>query len=535
MSFLILEKARREDEPLRLSPQLKESMIASSQRNIKDLEEAKSKIADAISAAIKEVEDEIKAQKKLNAKAKKEGKEEDIIEQVRVLDQFIDFDESKKEIKEKAEDYVVNNLPRNARGLIMPELYETEKKVIGGFTTIDRKRTGATIEGVIDSIIEGEKKDIARYESAEEAETEEIKEVVQEIGREKPRAKMINDFLNEKVEDKKKQFKFDYVKLLKILEDLAKKGYEAMSQSLGDKPITSEMLAEQLSPELEQSVILAVNILSRMGSRDVDSLRNLRKALISVSRAMKEDNREGVDDLEAQISAITERLEGFPTPSGPEITPKTLKKLKSIKKMLELLDKTKDEELMVIEVLGRGNPSKNTFTELKNIAKNPQRVFYLGVPKNEDFLAPLGVMQKMTKATRYTRPKEAGKEMERYKELGELGQEVHDLLNKEEEGKTLLQLLRDVYRSMTGQILDIGADKELKRKFREERQRRLAMIQEDEELGIRPSELSRERSMRNVPEGMTRIVDAETGESRVVTEEEAERIEQEREEERRSE
>ena len=74
VSFLILEKARREDEPLRLSPQLKESMIASSQRNIKDLEEAKSKIADAISAAIKEVEDEIKAQKKLNAKAKKEGK-----------------------------------------------------------------------------------------------------------------------------------------------------------------------------------------------------------------------------------------------------------------------------------------------------------------------------------------------------------------------------------------------------------------------------------------------------------------------------
>jgi hypothetical protein len=479
-------------------------MIASSQRNIKDLEEARGKIADAISAAIKEVEDEIKAQKKLNAEAKKE---EDIIEQVRVLGQFFDLDESKKEIKEKAEDYVVNNLPRNARGLIMPELYETEKKVIGGFTTIDTKRTGATIEGVIDSIIEGEKKDIARYESAEESEPEEVKEVVQEIGREKPRAKTINDFVNETEGDKKKQFKFDYVKLLKILEDLAKKGYEAMSQSLGDKPITSEMLAEQLSPELEEGVILAVNILSRMGSRDVDSLRNLRKALISVSRAMKKDNREGVDDLEAQISAITERLEGFPTPSGPEITPKTLKKLKSIKKMLELLDKTKDEELMVIEVLGRGNPSKNTFTELKNIAKNPQRVFYLGVPKSEDFLAPLGVMQKMTKATRYTRPKEAGKEMERYKELGELGQEIHDLLNKpvdeklaaaneaveiEEDDKellaelerskkenTLLHLLRQVYRSMTGQILDIGADKELQRKFREERQRRLAAIEEE--------------------------------------------------------
>jgi pantothenate synthetase len=125
---LILEKARREDEPLRLSPQLKESMIASSQRNIKDLEEAKSKIADAISAAIKEVEDEIKAQKKLNAKAKKEGKEEDIIEQVRVLDQFIDFDESKKEIKEKAEDYVVNNLPRNARGRILLDMRVQKKR-----------------------------------------------------------------------------------------------------------------------------------------------------------------------------------------------------------------------------------------------------------------------------------------------------------------------------------------------------------------------------------------------------------------------
>ena len=508
MSFLILEKARREGEPLRLSPQLKESMIASSQRNIKDLEEARGKIADAISAAIKEVEDEIKAQKKLNAKAKKEGREEDITEQVRVLDQFIDFDESKKEIKEKAEDYVVNNLPRNARGLIMPELYETEKKVISGFTTIDRKRTGATIEGVIDSIIEGEKKDIARYESAEEAETEEIVEEIQEISREKPREKDINEFINEEVGDSPRQFKFDYAELLNILKSSIM--VEGIMESLtSGKVVSTEEIQEMqvLSEELEESVLLATNILSRMGSRDVDSLRNLRKALISVSRAMKKDNREGVDDLEAQISAITERLEEFPTPSGPEITPKTLKKLKSIKKMLELLDKTKDEELMVIEVLGRGNPSKNTFTELKNIAKNPQRVFYLGVPKSEDFLAPLGVMQKMTKATRYTRPKEAGKELERYKELGELGQEIHDLLNKpvdeklaaaneaveiEEDDKellaelerskkenTLLHLLRQVYRSMTGQILDIGADKELQRKFREERQRRLAAIEEE--------------------------------------------------------
>ena len=556
MSFLILEKARREDEPLRLSPQLKESMIASSKRNIKDLEEAKGKIADAISAAIKEVEDKIKAQKKENTQAKKEGKEEDIREDVNVLQRFFDLDASKKEIQEEAEEYVVENLPRNARDLIMPELYETTKKTIGGYTVKDTKRTGAKIEDVIDSIIEGEKKDIARYEGAEEAETEEIKEVVQEIGREKPRAKMINDFLNEKVEDKKKQFKFDYVKLLKILEDLAKKGYEAMSQSLGDKPITSEMLAEQLSPELEEGVILAVNILSRMASRDVDSLRNLRKALISVSRAMKKDKREGVDDLEEQISAITERLEEFPTPSGPEITPKTLNKLKSIKKMLEVLEKKKDEDLMVIEVLGRGNPAKNTFTELKNIAKNPQRIFYLGVPKSEDFLAPLGVMQKMTKGNRYNRPKESGKSMERYKELGKLGQDIHDLLNEPvdkkafaateameiEEGdkemlaelerskreNSLLHLLRQVYRSMTGQILDIGAEKALQRKFKEERAKRIKRIKESRSVGFDAERAVAEKDRRSIPEGMTRLIDAKTGESRIVTEEEAERIEQER-------
>ena len=557
MSFLILEKARREDEPLRLSPQLKESMIASSKRNIKDLEEAKGKIADAISAAIKEVEDKIKAQKKENTQAKKEGKEEDIREDVNVLQRFFDLDASKKEIQEEAEEYVVENLPRNARDLIMPELYETTKKTIGGYTVKDTKRTGAKIEDVIDSIIEGEKKDIARYEGAEEAETEEIVEEIQEISREKSREKEINEFINEKVGDSPRQFEFDYVKLLNILKSSIM--VEGIMESLASgKVVSTDEIQEMqvLSEELEESVLLATNILSRMASRDVDSLRNLRKALISVSRAMKKDKREGVDDLEEQISAITERLEEFPTPSGPEITPKTLNKLKSIKKMLEVLEKKKDEDLMVIEVLGRGNPAKNTFTELKNIAKNPQRIFYLGVPKSEDFLAPLGVMQKMTKGNRYNRPKEAGKSMERYKELGQLGQDIHDLLNEPvdkkafaateameiEEGdkemlaelerskreNSLLHLLRQVYRSMTGQILDIGAGKALQRKFKEERAKRIKRIKESRGVGFDAERAVAEKDRRSIPEGMTRLIDAKTGESRIVTEEEAERIEQER-------
>ena len=521
MSFLILEKARREGDPLRLSPQAKESMIASSKRNIKDLEEAKSKISEAISAAVKEVEDKIKAQKKANAKAKKEG---DIEDTVNVLEQFFDLDESKKDIKDKAEEYVVSKLPRNARGLIMSDLYESNKVMIDGYPVTNLERTTEKIEDVIDSIIEGEKKDIARYESAEESEPEEIKEVVQEIGREKPRTKTINDFVNETEGDKKKQFEFDYVKLLKILEDLAKKGFKSMSQNLAGKPITSEMLEEQLSPELEEGVILAVNILSGMGERDVDSLKNLRRALISISRAMKKEDR-NTDSLEVQISAITERLEEFPPPSGPEITPKTINKLKNIKKMLELLDRTKDEEMMIIEVLGRGNPAKNTFTEMKKIAKDPQSIFYIGVPKGKDFLTSVSAMEKTIKGNRYIRPKKSGKEMDRYKELGKLGQDIHDLLNEKvdkelaaansaveleleqqeekdkemlaelrrsKEENTLLHLLRQVYRSMTGQVLDIGAGKELQRKFKEERAKRIKRIKEQRAQEDTPDPISDE-------------------------------------------
>ena len=520
MSFLILEKARREGDPLRLSPQAKESMIASSKRNIKDLEEAKSKIAEAISAAIKEVEEKIKTQKKANAKAKKEGKEENVEDEVNALEQYFDLDESKKDIQDKAEEYVVSKLPRNARDLIMSDLYESNKVMIDGYPVINLERTAEKIEDVIDSIIEGEKKDIARYEGAEESEPEEIKEVVQEIGREKPRAKTINDFLNEKVGEKGRQFEFDYAKLLKILEDLAKKGFKAISQNLAGKPITSEMLEEQLSPELEEGVILAVNILSGMGERDVDSLKNLRRALISISRTMKKEDR-NTDDLEVQISAITERLEEFPAPSGPEITPKTINKLKAIKKMLELLDKTKDEEMMIIEVLGKGNPAKNTFTEMKKIAKDPQSIFYIGVPKGKDFLTSVSAMEKTIKGNRYIRPKESGKEMDRYKELGTLGQDIHDLLNKkvdeklaaaneaielEEEDEetlaelrrsneenTLLHLLRQVYRSMTGQVLDIGAGKELQRKFKEERAKRIKRIKEQRAQEDTPDPISDEQ------------------------------------------
>ena len=504
MSFLILEKARREGDTLRLSPQAKEMMIASTKRNIKELGEAKSKIAGAISAAVEEVEDKIKAQKKLNAKAKKEGKEENINNEVNVLRQFFDLDESKKDIKDKAEEYVVSKLPRNARDLIMSELYESSKEMIDGYPVINLERTTEKIEDVIESIIEGEKKDIVRYEGAEESESEEIEEVVQEIGREKPRVKEVEDFINESYGEPRNFNNFSYENLVNALKAALMSGvFEREGQI---KPEEQEEMAT-ITEELQNNVSLASNILSRM-SRDVDSLKNLRGALISISKEMKKHNRD-TDDLEVQISAISERLEEFPAPSGPEITAKTLNKLKSIKKMLELLNKSKDEEMMVIEVLGRGNPAKNTFTELKNIAKNPQRVFYLGVPKGEDFLAPLGTMQKMTQGNRYNRPKEAGKEMDRYKELGTLGQEIHDLLNekmdkelaaaneaielelKEKEDKkmlaelrrskeenTLLHLLRQVYRSMTGQVLDIGAGKELQRKFKEERAKRIKQIKE---------------------------------------------------------
>jgi len=313
VSFLILEKARREGDPLRLSPQAKESMISSSKRNIKDLEEAKSKIVEAISAAVKEVEDKITAQKKENAKAKKEGKEEDIDDEVRALEQFFDLDENKKDIKDKAEEYVVSKLPRNARDLIMAELYETTKEMIDGYPVTNLVRTTEKIEDVIDSIIEGEKEDIARYEGAEESEPEEIQEVVQEIGREKPRVKEVEDFINESYGEPRNFDNFNYEKLVNALKAALMSGvFEREGQI---KPEEQEEMAT-ITEELQDNVSLASNILSRM-SRDVDSLKNLRKVLISISREMKKYNRD-TDDLEVQISAITERLEEFSAPSGPE-------------------------------------------------------------------------------------------------------------------------------------------------------------------------------------------------------------------------
>ena len=516
MSFLILEKARREGDPLRLSPQAKESMISSSKRNIKDLEEAKSKIVEAISAAVKEVEDKITAQKKENAKAKKEGKEEDIDDEVRALEQFFDLDENKKDIKDKAEEYVVSKLPRNARDLIMAELYETTKEMIDGYPVTNLVRTTEKIEDVIDSIIEGEKEDIARYEGAEESEPEEIQEVVQEIGREKPRVKEVEDFINESYGEPRNFDNFNYEKLVNALKAALMSGvFEREGQI---KPEEQEEMAT-ITEELQDNVSLASNILSRM-SRDVDSLKNLRKVLISISREMKKYNRD-TDDLEVQISAITERLEEFSAPSGPEITPKTINKLKNIKKMLELLDRTKDEDLMIIEVLGKGNPAKNTFTELKKVTKDPQSIFYIGVPKGQDFLTSVSAMAKTNEGNRYIRPKESGKEMDRYKELGKLGQDIHDLLNEtvdkqlasanknielEEEDEeilaelrrsnkenTLLHLLRKVYRSMTGQVLDIGAGKELQRKFKEERAKRIKRIKEMKERDDSPEPITEEQ------------------------------------------
>ena len=60
---------------------------------------------------MKEVEEKIKTQKKANAKAKKEGKEKNVKDEVNVLEQFFDLDESKKDIQDKAEEYVVSKLP----------------------------------------------------------------------------------------------------------------------------------------------------------------------------------------------------------------------------------------------------------------------------------------------------------------------------------------------------------------------------------------------------------------------------------------
>ena len=496
-------------------------MIDSSKRNIKDLEEAKSKITEAISSAVKEVEEKIKTQKKANAKAKKEGKEKNVKDEVNVLEQFFDLDESKKDIQDKAEEYVVSKLPRNARELIMSDLYESNKVMIDGYPVVNLERTTEKIEDVIDSIIEGEKKDIARYEGAEESEPEEIKEVVQEIGREKPRIQEVESFINESYGEPRNFNNFSYEKLVNALKAALMSGvFEREGQI---KPEEQEEMAT-ITEELQDNVSLASNILSRM-SRDVDSLKNLRRVLISISREMKKHNRD-TDDLEVQISAITERLEEFPAPSGPEITPKTLNKLKDIKKMLELLDRTKDEEMMIIEVLGKGNPAKNTFTEMKKIAKDPQSIFYIGVPKGKDFLTSVSAMEKTIKGNRYIRPKESGKEMDRYKELGKLGQDIHDLLNEKmdkelaaankaieleleqqeekdkemlaelersKEENTLLHLLRQVYRSMTGQVLDIGAGKELQRKFKEERAKRIKRIKEQRAQEDTPDPISDEQ------------------------------------------
>jgi len=189
--------------------------------------------------------------------------------------------------------------------------------------------------------------------------------------------------------------------------------------------------------------------------------------------------------------------------------------------MLELLDRTKDEDLMIIEVLGKGNPAKNTFTELKKVTKDPQSIFYIGVPKGQDFLTSVSAMAKTNEGNRYILPKESGKPMERYKELGKLGQDIHDLLNEtvdkqlasanknielEEEDEeilaelrrsnkenTLLHLLRKVYRSMTGQVLDIGAGKELQRKFKEERAKRIKRIKEMKERDDSPEPITEEQ------------------------------------------
>ena len=523
--FLILEKAQRQPRDIpRLSPEAKESIIESTKRNIQALEEAKGNVRTAISEAKNEIKNAIKEQKEENKTAEESDKKDD----VSVLGFFVDLNSPAKEIEDKAEEFVVNSLPRTSRELLKPMMFSSELVTETGLYgdkysyTVERK-TGSLLQ-VLNEAIKREKADLVRFQSAEETEPEEIKEVIQEIGREKPRAENIEEFINESLGEQRKFDNFSYERLVNELKS-------ALMSELFEREgaITPEQQEEMatITDELQENVSLAGNILSGMGNRDVDSLRNLRKVLISISRELKKNNR-NTDGLESQISPITERLQEFEEPEGTKIAPKTLTKLKDIKKMLERLERSRDEDLMILEVLGKGNPAKNTFSELKKISRNPQSVFYVGVPRNEKFLAPLSVVEKKFGVNRYNRPKKPGEEMERYKELGDLGQDIHDLLNKEEEEKTLLQTLRDVYRSMTGQILDIGADKELQRKFRDERRKRIARIKESRPLGFGAERAIAERDRRNIPEGMTRIIDAETGESKIVSEEEAERIEQER-------
>jgi len=486
-----LEKAQRQPRKIpRLSPEAKQSIIASTEKNIEALESAQKVMSSALKEAQEQIKNAIKEQKERNAQEEDEQKK---LDSVKVLGSFIDLNAKASEIKDEAEEYVVNSLPRRAREAIKPMMFSTEmvtetSQFGDKYSYRKETKTGSLLQTVKEAI-KAEKQDLARYKTAEESEAEEIEEQVEELDKDKPREENLNAFINEEIagidpETGKpipKQFKFDYVKLLEALKSaLITEGFKDLQAgkilSVKDMPEI-----EFLSQELEESVALTTNILSRMAVRDVDGLRNLTKALISVSRAMKKDKREGVDFIESQISALQERLQGFDEPEGHKITPKTLKMLKQIKGMLENLDKTKEEDLEILEVLGKGNPAKNNFSFLKKVKANAESVFYNRVPAGENFFMPLVEDPKKNRGNRYFEPKRSGKRMEAYRELETLGRDIHSLLNKKDKGKVLIELLRDVYRSMTGQILDIGAEKGLKRKFKDERRRRMALIRDSQE------------------------------------------------------
>jgi hypothetical protein len=492
VSVVILEKAQRQPRKIpRLSPEAKQSIIDSTEKNIETLETAQKIMASAIKEAQEQIKNAIREEKEKNTQEEEEDKKTD---SVKVLGSYIDLDVKASEIKDEAEEYVVNSLPRRARELIKPMMFSTEWVSETGqfgdkYSYRKEIKTGSLIQTVKEAIKQ-EKQDLARYKTAEESEAEEIEEQVEELDKDKPREENLNAFINEEIagidpETGKpipKQFKFDYVKLLEALKSaLIVDDLKNLLEAGGT--ITNEQLEEvqMVSQELEESVALTTNILSRMGVRDVDGIRNLTKALISVSRTMKKDKREGVDFIESQISALQERLQGFEEPEGHKITPKTLKMLKQIKSMLENLDKTKGEDLEILEVLGKGNIAKNNFSFLKKVKANAESAFYNHVPSGKNFFMPLIEQPTKNKGNRYFEPKRSGKRMEAYRELEKLGRDIHSLLNKEDEGKALIELLRDVYRSMTGQILDIGAEKDLKRKFKDERRRRMALIRDSQE------------------------------------------------------
>ena len=479
-----MEKAQRQPRKIpRLSPEAKQSIIDSTEKNIEALTSAQKIMSSALKEAQQEIKNAIKEQKEKNAQEEDEQKK---LDSVKVLGSFIDLNAKASEIKDEAEEYVVNSLPRRAREAIKPMMFSTEmvtetSQFGDKYSYRKEIKTGSLLQTVKEAI-KAERQDLARYKAAEESEAEEIEEQVEELDKDKPREENLNAFINEEVEGAPKQFEFDYVKLLQALKSaLITDDFKNLLEAGGT--ISNEQIEEMqmLSQELEESVALTTNILSRMGTRDVDALRNLTRALISVSRAMKKDKREGVDFIESQISALQERLQGFEEPEGHKITPKTLKMLKQIKGMLENLDKTKGEDIEILEVLGKGNPAKNNFSFLKKVKANAESAFYNHVPAGKNFFMPLIEDPKKNRGNRYFRPKEQGKPMEAYKEVGTLGQDIHDLLNKKDEGKALIELLRDVYRSMTGQILDIGAEKGLKRKFKDERRRRMALIRESQE------------------------------------------------------